>query len=100
MMSANAESHRRALHENLRGFSTPMKEMLSGWEAYAQKHKQRYFDLISVDATLGPEWLAIGKALKGLLDGDMGGLDCGSISQNILECMEENGVDLGKEGLV
>jgi hypothetical protein len=29
---------------------------------------------------MGPEWFALGKAIHGLLDGETGRLDCGTLS--------------------
>lgn len=93
--------HRKAVSDPPpKPFALALKQMLTGWANYAVVHQLRYKEPIGHDTALGPEWIAIGKALKGSLDGDTGGLDCGSIDQNILECMTENGVDLEKEGLV
>jgi hypothetical protein len=53
--------------------------------------------LIGEDYVLGPEWTQIGTAIRGLLNGETGRLDCGTLDGFILETMRENGVE--KDGL-
>ena len=65
--------------------------MLVGWEEYAASHKKWYESPIGDDHVLGPYWAETGLAMKRLLDGETGGLDCGSIGHNILAAIEAEG---------
>jgi len=75
----------------------PIVAMLKGWLAYAQDHRARFDSPIGEDGVLGPEWEAIGDALRGLLNGDCGRLDCGTLDGLILNTMRENGVDVSRK---
>jgi hypothetical protein len=75
-------------------FETALVEMLKGWQKYALDHKERYDrGTIGEDGILGPEWEAIGDALRGLLNGETGRLDCGTLDGFILDTMKENGIE-------
>lgn len=65
--------------------------MAYAWEQYAQAHADRYGSNIGEDAVIGDAWLALGKSILGLLDGDTGGLDCGSLSHGITAAMRRHG---------
>jgi hypothetical protein len=68
-----------------------MRKMLEGWEDYAREHKARYDSKIGEDGALGRYWAETGLAIKRLLDGETGGLDCGSIAHNITALIQEQG---------
>jgi hypothetical protein len=76
-----------------KGFETPIVKMLHYWEMYASKHQTRFESLIGEDYVLGPEWVNIGTAIRGLLNGETGRLDCGTLDGFILETMRENGIE-------
>ena len=67
--------------------------MLTGWIKYADIHHARYETSIGDDTVLGPHWIAIGQAMQGLLDGELGGLDAGTVSTIIVEVMKNEGID-------
>lgn len=67
--------------------------MLTAWGAYADTHRGRFASLIGDDGVLGPEWQAIGQALRGLLNGECAGLDGGTVDAIILDTMTHNGID-------
>ena len=69
--------------------------MLKGWRDYATAHKERYEDTISNDGFLGREWLALGKSLRALLNGETGRLDCGTVDAFILDTLAEHGFSEG-----
>lgn len=87
----NAQEHRNALAGKTNDFGRALMQMLKGWEAYAQAHQARYEVGIGDDGVMGVYWAETGLAIKRLLDGDVGGLDCGSIGQNITEAIEAQG---------
>ena len=74
-------------------------QMLKGWEDYAKAYHARYDDpeakdeANQLDHVIGPYWANVGLAIKRLLDGDTGGLDCGSIARNITEAIEAEGFE-------
>lgn len=75
-------------------FASAMVSMLMGWEAYAKQHKQRYESPIGEDGVLGQEWQAIGEGLIGLLNGELGELDGGTLDAFLRDTMRENGIEL------
>jgi hypothetical protein len=61
----------------------PVVDMVRSWIDYRKQHKARYDSDILEDYVLGPEWRAIGNALLGLLNGETGRLDCGTLDSLI-----------------
>lgn len=74
-------------------FETAVVSMITGWSEYAEHHRAQYELNIGDDGVLGPEWEAIGDSLRGLLNGETGRLDCGTLDGFILDTMKENGID-------
>lgn len=68
-----------------------MIQMIYGWAEYADAHFHRFESLIGEDGFLGPAWLAMGKGIRALLNGETGRLDCGTLDGLILEIAEHNG---------
>jgi hypothetical protein len=68
-------------------------------EAFAKAYHARYDDPVAksetnqLDHVIGPYWANVGLAIKRLLDGDTGGLDCGSIARNITAAIEAEGFE-------
>lgn len=92
----NWAQHEDALKNPRRGFESAYTAMLFGWLKYADTHTRRYDDGIGNDGVLGPEWESIGKALKALLNGDIGGrLDAGTISTLITRTLSLEGFGMG-----
>ena len=84
-LTINASEHYKAV--NLPTGNALIK-MLDGWEEYAKAHRERYAAPIGEDYILGPYWAKTGLAIKRLLDGETGGLDCGSVAANIINLIE------------
>lgn len=76
-----------------KGFETPIVKMLHFWAMYAVEHQKRYESPIGEDYVLGVDWKDMGLALRGLLNGETGRLDCGTLDGFILETMRENGIE-------
>lgn len=70
---------------------------VESWAEYATCHLARYESPIGQDHILGPMWRDWGLALRGLLNGETGRLDCGTLDGFILATLEANGVET--EGL-
>jgi hypothetical protein len=91
-LTVNYSQHQKAISSNVNHpAAQALREMLVGWERYAKAHEGRYESKIGDDYVLGPYWANVGLAIKRLLDGETGGLDCGSIAANITAMIEEQG---------
>jgi hypothetical protein len=71
----------------------PIVLMLEGWYDYAVQHRVRFDSKIGDDGFLGQHWEAIGDALRALLNGDCGRLDCGTVDAFLLDTMADNSVE-------
>lgn len=74
-----------------RGHACAVRVMMTGWGLYAEAHRERFKSPIGDDGVLGWEWQAIGRGLLGLLNGETGGFDGGSLDANIRAFMREHG---------
>lgn len=82
--------HNNAVTAPRQGFEAGIVAMLRGWATYAAAHQQAYESRIGDDGVLGPEWQAIGEALLGLLNGDLGRLDGGTLDGFIRDTLAAN----------
>lgn len=73
------------------GAEIPLVNLIGAWALYADEHKRRYEAGIRQDYVLGPEWANIGKALRGLLNGEAGRLDCGTLDGFINDALIAEG---------
>ena len=71
-------------------FEAAIVGMLAGWARYADAWRSRESP-IGNDYVLGPEWEAIGRGIHGLLNGETGRLDCGTLSAFIYDTLETEG---------
>ena len=84
----------RAIHGANVPLESPLARMLESWAEYAKGHKARFESTIGEDYVLGPQWQAIGEGIRGLLNGETGRLDCGTLDGFILDTLSENGIDI------
>lgn len=56
---------------------------IAAWINYAEAHQERFESHIGEDSFLGPVWAKWGQALLGLLNGESGALDCGTLDSII-----------------
>jgi hypothetical protein len=75
------------------GFERPIVHLFESWLDYADRHKARYESSIGADGFLGEHWKDIGLALRGLLNGDCGRLDCGTLDAVVLNTLNDAGFD-------
>lgn len=88
----NHYHHRNAMRRHYTSpFGRGIRAMIEGWAKHAECFRAEYECSIGTDGVLGEHWADIGRSLKCLLDGDVGGWDCGSLSQNIGELLEHEG---------
>jgi len=83
--------HLAAMRDPQAGHEAALVKMLTGWQYYAAAHRARYGSEVGDDGVLGPEWAAIGRALRGLLNGETGRLDCGTLDATILDTLSRAG---------
>jgi hypothetical protein len=88
------DRHANAVIKPHEGFESAMVQMLRGWTEYAETVKAKYDSLIGNDYVLGPEWEAIGKGIEGLLNGECGRIDCGTIDGYIRDTLKANGSEV------
>lgn len=69
-------------------------QMVAAWDMYAKIHAKRYESKIGDDGVLGKEWQAIGEGLIGLLNGELGGLDAGTLDAFLRNTIRDNAVEL------
>jgi len=86
------ERHMSAVNFPVR-FEEPIVNLIKGWLIYADEHQARYESRIGDDGVLGRYWEDIGDSLRGLLNGDCGRLDCGTLDGLILNAMLEAGIE-------
>lgn len=76
-----------------KGFEKPIVRMLQGWIEYAVLHNEQYESPIGEDGLLGVSWAHLGKAIRELLNGDTGRLDCGTLDTILVDNLKEQGFD-------
>src|SRR5574338_930214 len=67
--------------------------MIDAWASYADAHRARYESGIGDDGVLGDEWEAMGRAIRALLNGESGRLDCGTLDAFIPDTLNAEGFD-------
>lgn len=85
-------SHVRALAHPV-DFERAIVHGLQSWLDYAGVHARAYSSLIGDDGVIGKYWQEWGLALRGLLNGTCGRLDCGTVDGFILRVLADHGVD-------
>jgi len=66
--------------------------MIYSWLEYAEDHRKKFDSSIQGDGFLGPRWVEIGNALIGLLNGDIGRLDGGTLDHIIRDTLDHEGL--------
>ena len=85
--------HLAAISNPQPGFETAVVQMFSGWLRYADEHNSRYKTGVGADYVLGAEWAKVGSALLGLLNGETGRLDCGTLDSLVRNVLSAEGID-------
>jgi hypothetical protein len=77
-----AERHCRALG-NPKGIEAAIVGLLDAWVLYANCYRDRYESDIQNDYVIGEAWSTVADGILGLLDGELGRLDAGTIDSVI-----------------
>lgn len=88
-----ARCHTNAMTFNVDGPGPIIASMVKAWAKYADFHQDRYLSEIGDDGFIGTHWADMGKAILGLLNGETGGLDCGTLDGIIRKIATEHGVN-------
>ena len=75
------------------GFEVPIVSLIRALASYADAHLERYESPVGNDGVLGKEWLAIMQATRGLLNGELGRLDGGTLDGLLFELARHVGFD-------
>jgi len=92
--AGTAKRQHQAALDAPRGFETPILLFCRALASYAEQHAARFDGPIGEDYVLGDYWRSMAQATLGLLNGDTGRLDCGSVDAWIRETATAHGVDL------
>ena len=76
-----------------KGPEVPIVTLINGWAEYANVHRARFESGIGEDYVLGPQWAAIGAALRALLNGELGRLDGGTLDGFLNATLTAEGFD-------
>lgn len=85
-----AQEHNAAI-DGPKGFEIPILLALRAIRSYRSFHEQEYGSDISEDYVLGPELAELAQGLRGLLNGQTGRLDCGTIDGYLCELIKSCG---------
>lgn len=76
------------------GFERAIVEGTKAWIEYADQHHRAYGEFVGSDYCIAEHWVAWGESIIGLLNGEVGRLDCGCID-GLIRCVAlSQGVEL------
>lgn len=75
------------------GFDTAIGQMLRALALYADSHLARFESPITQNYYIGPEWRRSLSAVRALLNGETGSLDCGDVDHAILVMFKAAGFE-------
>jgi hypothetical protein len=84
-------NHRLAMSAPRPGHEAAIVGMLNAWLAYEAVHLKAFESKLGEDYVLGPAWESMGKAIRDLLNGTTGRLDCGTIDGVICDHLRAQG---------
>lgn len=85
--------HEQAFDAPRGEFERALVDLYNGLQQYAEGYRDRFGSEIGDDGVLGPEWVAIARAFIGLLNGDTGRLDAGTLDKWVREIAQNAGVE-------
>src|SRR5579871_6781152 len=71
------------------GFERSLVDLINGWLGYADAHQNQFDNAIGHDRMLGECWAQIGNGLRGLLNGELGRMDRGTLDSLLSVALEE-----------
>lgn len=76
------------------GPERPIVAMFQAIADYGDTHELRFASTIGDDGFLGPLWFDMVKSLRGMLNGDCGRLDCGTLDRILCRFAESQGFNI------
>lgn len=70
------------------GSEAAIRRMIEAAAWYADSHRSRYESGIGEDGFLGPIWADQVKGIRGLLNGETGGYDCGTLDSLLIDMLK------------
>lgn len=86
--------HAAAMSDPKPGFEHALVCLMHGLSEYADAHRRAYESAIGDDGVLGEHWRDIVASVVGLLNGEAGRLDCGTLDGQLRRLAEDNGAPL------
>jgi len=74
-------------------FELAIGGMVKNLALYADAHAKEYESSLGDDYVLGPEWAAMVRGLIGLLNGETGRLDCGTLDAVLRGMLNREGLE-------
>lgn len=84
--TVNAQALRHAAHNG-----HPLLIAMDSLLRAARTYSTRFESTLAEDYVLGPDWLAAAKGVRGLLDGDFGPIDSGTVEEIFWRAMDAAG---------
>ena len=72
--------------------ASPIVRMIQSLADYADAHRELYGSGIGEDYVLGPEWANMVQGCRGLLNGETGQLDCGTLDGLLCDMLRAEGL--------
>ena len=72
---------------------SPIVGLVEAWVTYADRHKKRYYSGIGEDGVLGDGWEKIGDGIRTLFNGELGGLDGGTLDHIMCHIFAQEGME-------
>ncbi len=88
--SSQSWARRHHGHWQLKG---PIPSMILACADYADTHEKRYESRVGDDGVLGTEWESIVRSVRGLLNGELNGLDGGTLDSLLCRMLEAEGFE-------
>lgn len=89
----NAGPHEKAWTYPRDGFERALQGFIMALGDYADAHRARYGTPIAQDYVLGEYWRDIARSVLGLLDGESGRFDCGTLDSSVRDLGKEAGFE-------
>jgi hypothetical protein len=72
---------------------SPIPRLVDSLAAYADAYNRRYGARLGEDRILGKHWLNAVESVRGMLNGDCGALDCGTVDAVLCSMLSLEGID-------
>ena len=91
--SSADRAHQQAYHSPRAGFESALVGFVNALGEYAAAHAKAYGSTIADDGVIGEEWQTIARGVLGLLNGERGRLDGGTIDGAIRDLARAAGFE-------